>query len=170
MELPEFDIKIDWEAYYENFKQVHGLDPITDEEGKYLWFPDGWKYSAYRREGPEYAPKDGRERLTNSIRYWNMRKKKLTRELKSRRDRLQSIREMAGLIEGSKPLYSAPLSMLVETWDEESGQYVVESKPLDVGPLEDRVSLLESLLEEATETLQSLTKELFNAQYPPVYP
>jgi hypothetical protein len=91
-------VQIDWGAYYLLFKEVHG-DPI-EYKGR-LVFPDGWSYSKTDVSGPEWAPPEDREQLTDlQLGYWKGRLALVTYE----RDVLKQLAENIVHAQTSKSL------------------------------------------------------------------
>jgi hypothetical protein len=74
-------MKVDWKAYFREFSAVHGGEPILylrnpeSRRSGYLLFPDGWMYSSWNVEGPEYPPPADEKKHRALIRaYWTIRK------------------------------------------------------------------------------------------------
>ena len=76
--LPYLHVDLDWEAYYERFKQAHG-EPVKYKQ--ILLFPDGWTY-AMNVAGPEWPPPESEQELHHLQRvYWLIRRKVVKEEL-----------------------------------------------------------------------------------------
>lgn len=79
--LPNLEVEIDWEAYFKSFAEAHGKWPVLYNNGTddSLLFQDGWRYSAYSYDGPEYPPPTDKQQLDTLKRYYWERRYKIVR-------------------------------------------------------------------------------------------
>ena len=147
-QLRPIPLNLDWEAYYEMFVLEHGGNPVAF--GNRLLFQDGWTYSLYSREGPEWPPpKDERELRALQIRYWELRK-----SLDQAEGRL--VQQRIDMLEELQSLKSAPLQQVSVHWDEEEKKRVVERGPVDLSGLQGRLGWLEDDVDECNHHLAEL--------------
>ena len=153
MSLPDIELELDWEAYYEDFKRIHGLDPVNSKDGHYLVFPDGWRYSSHRPSGPEYPPSDDRERLLYSSDYWEVRRGVVKHELRFQEQRLRSLTNLQERL-------SARLFTHTVIEDEYSEGYQTHISPLDIDMLQGRITWLKQDLIECDTKLEEIQTEI----------
>lgn len=76
-------VELDWDAYYQRFKDVHG-DPVIykyTNGTSVLLFQDGWTYSERSKSGPEWSPPaDPKELFILRSSYWHIREQMVTME------------------------------------------------------------------------------------------
>ena len=147
-----FTIELDWEAYYESFKQLHGLDPVNDEHGDYLLFPDGWRYSAHRPNGPEYPPESKRDAYLIGRQYWRIRKQIVRGEIQTLKSKYDNLKELSG----ENGRLSATLYSRVYIEDDVTGEPVATSQAIN----EEFFSLMEGRLEWLGKDLIDCEREL----------
>lgn len=88
-------MKIDWRAYYREFCEIHGGEPVlyghNKETGKGGWllFSDGWRYPR-TVTGPETPPRSDKEQLELIRSYWTIKRDTLKTEVKELSDRIRS--------------------------------------------------------------------------------
>src|SRR5690606_25983157 len=127
-------IEIDWLAYWEHFKALHGEH--VEYEGKLL-FPDGWRYSNVDPSGPEYPPENEEARQYWIKTYWQQRLEYCRKEYNELSDLYARLKQLAAV--RSAPLYQR------EYRPTEDGFWVSEtadSVPLDLEMLEGRMRWL----------------------------
>jgi len=87
-------IKIDWREYFRLFVERHG-EPVKHGE-HFLLFPDGWRYSSTKHEGPELEPPiDPREKTDLQLTYWHRVKVRLHNELQELEAQLKGLQRLA---------------------------------------------------------------------------
>lgn len=142
-------VELDWVAYYERFKEIHG-DPVK-WRGRLL-FRDGWTYSSTDYAGPEWPPPtDAIELMRMRRAYWVLRKRVILVELEQAKAMAEGLR----LLQLAK---SAPLQQRIQTVDE-NGQAVTTSIEVESRYGADRVEWLRGLLAECDRELAD-TKEV----------
>lgn len=144
----ELQIKLDWLAYFREFCNVHGGDPVH-HAGRLL-FRDGWTYSATDHAGPEFPPPESDPQLVKHLKYqyWNIRRQAIRQELEQLKSTIGSLEEM----QRSK---SAPLQQVVISYDDK-GKPRRGAQPLDIAPLKIRLDLLEHAMVECLNELSNL--------------
>jgi hypothetical protein len=120
-------VRLDWRAYWQRFKEVHGNDPVPFK-GRLL-FPDGWTYSNSSHAGPEWPPPDDPEELRKLLlAYWLIRRKVCLNERDHLFNLIQQLKE-------SQRQRSAPLQQrLVMTLEGEDGKQRKKFSFGDVNP------------------------------------
>lgn len=153
----EIGVQLDWIAYYETFKQVHG-DPVQ-WKGRLL-FRDGWGYSLNDYKGPEYNPPTNEERLKElMLIYWRIYSVLVTRELQ----RLEATIEGLRYFQTQK---SAPLQWRdTHDWDRKSGgplearAALDTSRDVDLNDFDGRLGELRAMRDECVSNLAQLRSE-----------
>jgi hypothetical protein len=141
-------IELDWKAYWEHFKAVHGEH--VEYEGKLL-FPDGWRYSATDYSGPEYPPDGEQERQRWIVIYWQTRLSYCRQELVYVNDLYVRMKQLAAA-------RSAPLFQFGEVKIGDDGLLTQEeSVPLDLESLEGRIGWLKEDINRARKMVLTLT-------------
>lgn len=139
---------IDWIAYFREFSQTHGGNPVfyrenkVTGEGGYLLFSDGWMYSRLDASGPEIPPSDEKDAKKKVRAYWAVR-------LAVLKEALTAAREEVLRLAREQDSRSAELQT-VRMVDKQ-----VETAPLDFDLLVERVRDLHSQVEECRERLQN---------------
>ena len=145
--VPKLRIELDWEAYWERFKQEHGLYPLRTG-GRYT-FPDGWQYSLQTEQGQEYSPpkKDFKKRGLQLI-YWRQR-------LSIQHDEAQNIEALRQSLLNLQEVHSAPLQyQTVRYRDDGSEESVFED--LGLSGLEARLEWLKNDLRVCETVIHKL--------------
>jgi hypothetical protein len=152
---PQFTpvVEIDWQAYFEGFCQVHGQpvaepgDSPTSEMAR-LIFPDGWTYGL-DYSGPETPPPANPLTLRALlIRYWELQKRHVLRELPERSRQADYLEDLART-------HSSTLMTRTLAVDDKGGRRW-ERGPLDIGPIRGRLAWLESELKKCDLKLKEL--------------
>lgn len=144
-------IELDWKAYFYEFCRVHGPQEPVDHGGRLL-FKDGWTYSAFAYEGPEWEPPSNFDELDALVvRYWIIRRGWLEVMLSSLVLQLQKLQET---IAGK----SLPLRQVVVKHDA-AGKQVRESVVLTMTGLEQRIKWVRDDLCECDVRLREIATE-----------
>jgi hypothetical protein len=149
------DLRYDWAAYWENFKEKHGGTPV--EVGGRLLFHDGWAYSKDDFAGPEWPPPRSKEALKKlQLAYWR-------RRLELVRDARDELRGMVRNVRETAQGRSADLAFRdMETWDPAGGKMVRSKTPKDWADRMER-GRLEILERDCVECARKV-KELTSAE------
>lgn len=131
-------LELDWEAYFENFRALHGW-PVP--YGNRWLFPDGWTYSMSSLEGPEWPPPEDPQTRTKLKKEWTTIRKRIIQS---------QHRELSLIVTGLRELIEAKNATLqqkvVEIAQDAFGdEYTLDtgkSKPIDIAPLEQRLEVL----------------------------
>lgn len=143
-------IRFDWRAYYEEFKRLHGGDPVPTHEGQRWLFRDGWMYAGYSHQGPEYPPPtDPRELILLQREYWKSRLVKLERERDDTANTIYKIKQL-------QAIHNAPLQHVVREIDDVTGKPQRVARNLTIGQFESTLTFLEQQLQECCTELTSL--------------
>lgn len=112
-------VTMDWHAYYKDFDQAHGGNPVR--HGGRLLYHDGWTYSATDEQGPEWSPPADPILLRQlQVAYWTERGAIVKREL-------EALEQMAKGLEMLAKAKSMPLRYKIRTTDE-SGKGIVRDE------------------------------------------
>jgi hypothetical protein len=153
--------KVDWQAYWLEFKKLHG-EPVP-YQGRLL-FPDAWTYANNNYAGPEYPPPKRNPAAVRelAIAYWVIRKRIDTAELKV------LVIKRHGL-EQAQSQRSAPLQASGIAWDEEKGKAVRVTAGVDLSAIEGRIEWLAQDAADCRENLNRLnaTPEEIARDYKP---
>ena len=141
------NIELNWKAYFKEFTQIHGGDPVT-YAGRLL-FRDGWTYSATDYVGPEWPPPAEPKLGYLKWQYWNIRRQAVKQELEERKNIYESLIEM-------QKTKSATLQQVIITYDDK-GKPKRESGSLDLTNLKARIDILEMAWIECLTELEKLT-------------
>lgn len=137
-------VKLDWMAYYQRFKQVHGEYPV--KYGGKLLFPDGWQY-ALDPQGPEFRPAEGAITFLQ-VKYWQLRKSIIHEELTLLEWQYNALRDL-------QSTKSAPLQQVI-FMEDEGGAKKKQVVDFQLSDLEGRLQWLRSDLAECEEQLSIL--------------
>jgi hypothetical protein len=138
------DVRLDWRAYWDAFRETHGGDPVPF--GNRLLFRDGYMYSGYDYQGPEWPPSSERLPMLRKF-YWNARRKHVEGQLTAVGRLLQRIREL-------KSVRSAPLQEVQRV--HEDGRVRLVRRPLDEQRFVERANWLVQDLLSCEEELAKL--------------
>ena len=145
-------IKLDWPAYWREFKRVHG-DPVV--HGGRCIFADGWAYSMTSYAGPEWMPpEDPRELLAIKRAYWTVRLRVVQEEHARLEADLRALEDM-------QRCRSVPLQVTAREADEDGGKSWAVTKDLDVKRTrEGRLAWLSEDVKECRKKLAELDANL----------
>lgn len=148
LDLPS--IEFDWVAYFRGFSARHGGHPVKWTD-RLILFRDGWTYSAFNYEGPEYPPPREPEKMHSlQVSYWSARETELS-----------ALRESIFLtVERIKNLVTsrdAPLQQVITVLTDRGG-FERRTVPLNLTEWTHRLDAVESLLGEARRNLRILAE------------
>ena len=150
--FPEFkgpQVELDWTAYYNEFKQLHGKWPVK-YKGRVL-FPDGWTYSASELAGPEWPPPTDPEELRKlQLAYWLIRRGMV-------RDEHHVLKTTVEFLADLQSKKSAPLQHKHFVYNDETGRHSLQSDAVNVAEMRaGRLKWLEDDLVECEERIHQL--------------
>lgn len=145
------NLRPDWRAYFLDFCQRHGGDPV-EAEGRLL-FRDGWGYAHNNYRGPEYPPPNSLDELARlQLVYWRRRREILVRK----RDKLMY--DMESLAQAQQ-VRSAPIPVKgIQTVQDDTGRLMLVPTALTV-QWQDLKLELQSVVDDvdaATRNVQEL--------------
>lgn len=145
----KFRVRLNWRAYFEQFCEVHGGDPV-EHRGRLL-FRNGWTHSSTDYAGPEWEPpEDPRELQKLRVAYWAKRRSMVKHELFGLQIQLGGLQALA-------KEKCCPLKQVVAALDEHGNETNrVETRLLDLSRLRGRIGWLEADLKECGEQLRAL--------------
>lgn len=118
-------VQLDWRAYFEEFSEIHGRNPIV--HGGRLLFPDGWMYSMNDYRGPEYPPPEEERTHRALVRtYWLRRRAIISSEL-------EDVNRLIEALEVEQDVRSAPLQQVVRYYDRDTRTYKTRRGPASEG-------------------------------------
>lgn len=157
-------IAFDWEAYYLNFKSMHGGDPVGYNEHQTL-FPDGWRYSSTNYAGPEYPPENDEERISLMQEYWRIRRKVCEEELKRISYIIRNLNEFQQsrtYVQKDGTILQHPLFRLLRYESEDIAgniELVQRTEQLDLTDLQLRAKWLSSDIRSCDQRLNRIAKD-----------
>ena len=148
---PTFKVELNWQAYYEKFKEKHGY-PIL-YKGRLL-FPDGWTYSATDYAGPEWCPPESPSVIADlRLDYWRIRLAMVMDEhgvLKRRLENLQRIQKD----------HDVQLQQRTVHYNEEKKRRVAEISDLDLATFQGRFDWLSADIQECNEHIEEIKEQM----------
>lgn len=144
--------EIDWDAYWEHFKAIHGEH--IEYEGKLL-FPDGWRYSSTDPSGPEYPPEDEKARRRWIKVYWKQRLSYCVKEQKELSAQYVGLQKLAEV--RSAPIFQREYSL------DDNGDLVSEAVPLDLEMYRGRMEWLIQDMQRCQSVIEILDSPDFHS-------
>jgi len=141
-------VKLDWKAYYKEFRLEHGDYPVIFK-GMIL-FRDGWMYSKTDYAGPEFPPPEDEADLKSlQLAYWNSRRQVVRLELIPLERTVDSLLQF-------QSAKSCRLQQKVIEFDDETQKDVTNTVELDITIFEGRLDWLRKDLEDCERNIASL--------------
>ena len=153
-------IRLDWRAYFHEFSQRHGGNPIVI--GGRQVFEDGWQYSAHDYKGPEWAPPDDPKtfaRLLTS--YWKERRRIVF-------EQLQPLKNLIADLKRAMRERDAPLQHVVSvptSRADGSPSIMRTSRPLTNDVMDDlvqRLGFLEHEVAKCDDALEAVDLNVYD--------
>jgi len=153
-------VRLDWLAYFKKFVEAHGepeeVDPVDTEEGITLYsrllFPDGWRYSNFDYQGPEFPPPDEPALSNLLLLYWRQRRSRLLKEHRELWDHINGMANWADLRD--QPLQQR----VVYATENEEGKRVMVTEVGDMSleGLKSKADDLAYAVQECNDHIESL--------------
>lgn len=144
-------IKLNWRAYFQEFDQAHGGDPVV--YGGRLLYPDGWRYALKDYAGPEWPPPEDEEELARlQYAYWGLHKQRLQQYLASRTRLVEGLRRLQ--VNKDQPLQH------IASYLGEDGRMQNRIQALDLDDLETELAWGQQVLNDCETELQKLREKL----------